>query len=163
MHFPKRDERPDVPALADLAVYDSRGRLTAIAEVKNKLGTSADWAAKTRRNLLDYGDFGNVGFFLIVTPDKIYLWKDAGTAPVVVPPTHVADTGPEFEHYFKGIGTDREHVSRHAFELIVSGWLGKVVYFSDVAEDYGHIPDWISESGLLDAVKDGRMEHEVAV
>ena len=59
-----------MPALADLAVYDSRGRLTAIAEVKNQLGTSADWAAKTRRNLLDYGNFGNTDFFSSLHPTR---------------------------------------------------------------------------------------------
>ena len=51
---------------ADLALYDpssereahrwlrdsAAGRLTAIDEVKNKLGTSPEWAAQTRRNLL---------------------------------------------------------------------------------------------------------------
>ena len=149
--------------LADLVVYDSRGRLTAIAEVKNKLGTSADWAAQTRRNLLDYGHFGNTDFFLIVTPDRIYLWKDAGTDPVAIPPTYIVDSGPEFEHYFKGIGTDHEHISGLAFELIVSRWLGKMISFPDFVEDHGRIPDWLSESGLLDAVKNGRVEYEVAV
>src|SRR5712692_3129010 len=35
----------------DLALYDHNGRLTAVAEVKNKQGTSREWAAKLRRNL----------------------------------------------------------------------------------------------------------------
>ncbi len=35
---------------ADLALYDPGGRLVALAEVKNKRGTSREWAAKTGRN-----------------------------------------------------------------------------------------------------------------
>jgi hypothetical protein len=36
----------------DLALYDRDGQLTAVAEVKNKVGTSREWAARLRRNIL---------------------------------------------------------------------------------------------------------------
>ena len=45
-------------ARADLALYSSHGQLTAIVEIKSKMGTSRDWAAKTRRNILAHGDIG---------------------------------------------------------------------------------------------------------
>ena len=47
-------------ARADLALYEPGGRPVALAEVKNKRGTSREWAAKTRRNLLALGGFGDV-------------------------------------------------------------------------------------------------------
>jgi len=40
---------------ADLALYDRNGQLTAVAEVKNKLGTSREWATQLRRNILAHG------------------------------------------------------------------------------------------------------------
>ena len=48
---------------ADLALYDPGGRLVALAEVKNKRGTSREWAAKTGRNLLAHGGFSDADFF----------------------------------------------------------------------------------------------------
>ncbi len=66
---------------ADLAVYNSHGRLTAIAEVKNKMGASADWAARTRRNMLAHGDFGNAEFFLMITPEKFISGGTQGPTP----------------------------------------------------------------------------------
>ena len=150
-------------ARADLGVYDSRGRLTAVAEVKARLGTSADWAAKTRRNLLDYGAFGDTEFFLIVTPDKIYLWKDAGTDPIPVPPTYVGDTETELGRYFRGTGIPPESISGHAFELLVSGWLSNVTRSPEAPEDDNRVPGWLAESGLPAAVRDGRVEYEVLV
>ena len=47
----------------DLALYDHDGRLTAVAEVKNKQGTSREWAAKLRRNLLAHGGHYKADFF----------------------------------------------------------------------------------------------------
>ena len=64
---------------ADLALYNRDGQLIAVVEVKNKLGTSAIWAAQLRRNILAHGGFQNAPYFLLMTPDRIYLWKDAGT------------------------------------------------------------------------------------
>ena len=43
-------------ARADLALYNSHGRLTGIVEIKNKMGTSREWAARTRRNMLAHAD-----------------------------------------------------------------------------------------------------------
>ena len=148
---------------ADLAVYNSHGRLTAIAEVKNKLGTSADWAAKTRRNMLARGGFGNVEFFLFVTPERIYLWKDAGTDPIPIPPTYVADAQPEFQPYFQGIGAEPGRISGPAFEMVVSAWLNKVIRSAEASGGDNRIPGWLAESGLPAAAKDGRIEYEAVV
>ena len=40
---------------ADMVVYDRAGQLALVVEAKNKLGTSSDWAAKMRRNMLAHG------------------------------------------------------------------------------------------------------------
>ena len=58
---------------ADLTLYDRDGRLIAVAEVKNKQGTSREWAAKLRRNILAHGRHYNADFFLLVTPDRLYI------------------------------------------------------------------------------------------
>ena len=147
---------------ADLTLYDPSGRLTAIAEIKNKLGTSSEWAAKTRRNLLAHSGFSSADFFLLVTPDRLYVWKDAGTDPVESPPTYEANAEHMFEPYFKRVGLDPRQMSGHAFELLVSTWLGDVIRSSKAKKDNADNESWLATSGFRTAIKNSRIEYEVS-
>lgn len=89
---------------ADLSLYDANGCLAAVAEVKNRTGTSGEWAAKNRRNLLAHGFGWGSGFFLLITPDRLYAWKDAGDDPVEVPPMYEADVATTFATYLNDAG-----------------------------------------------------------
>jgi hypothetical protein len=148
---------------ADLVLYDRNGQLTAIVEVKNKLGTSREWAAQLRRNILAHGEYYCADFFLLVTPDRLYLWKNAGTTPVLVSPMYEVDTQPIFAPYFKSAGIDPRHASGHAFELVVTAWLGDLVRSGERPEKLTNGQRWLVESGFLTAVRDGRIEYEVVV
>jgi len=147
---------------ADLALYDRDGQLTAVAEIKNKVGTSRDWAAKLRRNILAHGDFRSIDFFLLVTPDRLYLWKDAGGDPIPVEPTYEVDAHPLLQPYFARAGVDPSEVSGRAFELVVAAWLADLVRSEGSAEKRATDQSWLVESGLLGAVRNGRVEYEVA-
>ena len=149
-------------ARTDLALYDRNDRLTAVAEIKNKPGTSREWAARTRRNILAHGGSCSADFFILVTPDRLYLWKDAGTDPVRIPPTYEADTQLEFAPYFESAGVDPRHVGGHAFELLVATWLGDVIRSKGTGEEPAGDRNWLAESGFRAAVKDGRIEYEAA-
>jgi len=148
---------------ADLALYDRNGQLTAVAELKNKLGTSREWATQLRRNILAHGGYYSADFFLLVTPDRLYVWKNAGTAPALIPPTYEIDTQPIFAPYFKSAGVTHGHVSGHAFELIVAAWLGDLARSEKEPETLANGQGWLVESGFLKAVRDGRIEYEIAV
>ena len=150
-------------ARADLALYNTHGRLTAIVEVKNKMRTSSEWAALTRRNILAHGDFIGADFFLLITPDRMYMWKDAGTDPVPVPPTYEADTTKEFAPYFESVGVSPETISGHAFELVVGAWLGDVMRSARRTDENTDTLRRLVDSGLRTAVKDGRLEYEAVV
>ena len=144
----------------DLALYDRSDRLAAIAEIKNRLGTSHEWAARTRRNILAHGGAWDADFFLLVTPDRLYLWKEAGTESAEVPPTYVADTESEFEPYFKRAGVEPRSVSGAAFEMLVGAWLGDVIRSEGAAEESADNRSWLVRSGLRAAVKDGHIRFE---
>ncbi|MCY4548471.1 MAG: hypothetical protein OXC28_08890 [Defluviicoccus sp.] len=147
---------------ADLALYDPAGRLVALAEIKNKRGTSRGWAAKTRRNILAHGGISDVDFFLLITPDRLYLWKDAGTDPVEVPPSYQAEADSLFSPYLEGAGVDPRSVGGHAFELIVSAWLSDVMRSAVSTNGHGDDRSWLARSGFHAAVKDGRIEYDAA-
>jgi hypothetical protein len=149
-------------ARADFALYDPEGQLTTLVEVKNKLGTSPDWAAKLRRNMLAHGGFHTVDFFLLVTPDRLYVWKDAGGKPVPVEPTYELDARSILQPYFSRAGVEPETISGMAFELIVAAWLADLTRAVGAAEKPGGEASWLRDSGFLGAVRNGRVEYEVA-
>lgn len=148
---------------ADLALYDRSGRLIAVAEIKNKLGTSREWAAQTRRNLLAHGQGYSADFFLLVTPDRLYVWKGAGTESVQAPPTYEADTRPGLAPYFESAGVDPRDVSGHAFELLVGAWLSDLIRFEETTGASSEDQAWLSKSGFRNAVKGGHVEYEAVV
>ena len=147
---------------ADLALYNRHGRLTAVAEVRNKRGTSGAWAAKLRRNMLAHGEFPHVDFFLIVTPDRLYVWKGAGDASAHLQPAYEIDAEPIFQPYFERAGVAPGEVRGDAFELVAASWLGDLMRSEDHAEQSVNGERLLVASGFLDAVKDGRVEYEVA-
>lgn len=149
----------------DFILYDRYGRRVAIGEVKAKRGTSSGWAAEFRRNLQAHEAFQYSPFFLIVTPDHLYLWTNtsraerAGVEPV--PPDYALDARPLLEPYVENSGLSLEKISRPAFELIVMSWLRDLVL---------QLPDvpWrdqlaqLEGSGLPEAAKDGRITYPAA-
>ena len=142
---------------ADLTLYDRDGQLIAVIEIKNKPGTSNEWAAKLRRNILAHGRFRPTDFFLVVTPDKLYIWKEAGIQPDFILPTYVIDAKPIFKTYLKAANIESDTISSPAFELVVGAWLGDLILSENNSSEA-----WLIESGLLDAAKNGRVEYEAA-
>ncbi len=146
----------------DLAVFNSREQLIAVAEVRNRRGTSAAWAAMLRRNILAHRGFPNVQFFVLVTPERLFVWKDAGVEPELVEPDFDIDARPVFAPYFDGTQVDPQTVSRPAFELVVATWLGDLILpVGQRGESVGS-DGWLVESGFLNAVRNGHLEYPTA-
>ncbi len=143
--------------LVDLELFSRDGQLRAVAEVKNRRGTSGDWAAQLRRNVLAHGGFPETEFFLMVTPDRLYLWKRSGIEPIVVQPAYEIDARPIFGSYFERAGVDPEGLSGAAFELVVETWLADLMRADALSGRNG-----LAESGFLEAIRNGRIEYEAA-
>jgi hypothetical protein len=146
----------------DILLFDREGRRLLVAEVKNKRNTTPKWAAELRRNLLAHEGFRHAEFFLILTPDHLYLWRVASAEPVPVPPDFVVDSGPLFLPYLQRAGLDLDRMSSPVFELMAISWLSDLVHSRREPETLGHDETWLVQSGLLDAVKNGRLAYELA-
>ena len=149
-------------ARPDIVLYDREGQLTTLVEVKNKPGTSRDWAANFRRNILAHGGLRTGEYFLLMTPDRLYLWKDAGGQLVPIEPTYEIDARPLLRPYFSRARVDPATVSGEAFELIVASWLADLTRSLVPTEPPVSEEGWLAESGFLRAVKEGRVEHQAA-
>ena len=109
-----------------------------------------------------HGGSFNVDYFLTVTPDRLYMWKNVGTEISRIPPTYEADMESEFALYFETAGLDSSHVSGHAFELLVTTWVSDVARTEKVTEEFANDRSWLNKSGFQAVVKDGHIEFEVA-
>lgn len=147
--------------IADMTVYDAHGQLALVIEVKNKSGTSSEWAAKMRRNILAHGLIPSAEFFLLALPDHFYLWKNVGMIPGEIPPTYDINPEPFLKPYYDRIGISPEELSGISFELIVFSWLNELKLSDKIPS---HLPrklqDWLFESGFFEAIQDGQIEFE---
>jgi hypothetical protein len=147
----------------DFVLHSRDQRLTTLVEVKSKPNTSASWAAQLRRNRLAHGQSSPRGdFLLLVTPDRLYLWKEADADSARLMPSFEADARPLFAPYFQRAGVSASVASPHAFELVVAAWLGDLVRGADSPEKLSAEQPWLIESGLLDAVTGGQIEYATA-
>jgi hypothetical protein len=136
--------------------------MTLAVEVKNKLRADPQWAAEWRRNIFAHGTYPHAPFFLMVFPDQAFLWTRSNEHLDAVRPDYVIDARPILQPFFDRAGVSPASISSGSLELIVDAWLSDLIH-SDQPPD--QLPDalrWLVESGLLEAIRGGRLEHEVA-
>jgi hypothetical protein len=98
----------------------------------------------------------------VLAQDGILLVLDCGAKPAVVQPAFEVDAQPIFKPYFGRAGVNPADVSGRAFELVVAAWLGDLIRLAEQPENLSNGQHWLVETGLLDAVRNGRIEYEVA-
>jgi hypothetical protein len=146
---------------ADFAVFDQRGQLAAIAEAKKKPGATTAWAVEWFRNYLAHQHAWAPPFVLLVTPDKLYLWKRATGSETSPEPIAVIDTHRVFGTYWTRSNLDPVTVSSPTFEFLVGAWLQDFSHhlWQPVAPDERRL---FIDSGLLAAVENGRVVSDIA-
>jgi len=139
---------------SDIAVVSEFGEPILLVEVKNKRGTSRDWAAKLRRNLVAHGFVPKAPFFLVATPDHFYLWKDTGNGAEEIEPDYDIDPSAITRPLF----ASGEKVGPVEFETKVAIWLSDLL----AEQANGVNGELLSHSGLREALRGGRLafEHE---
>lgn len=145
----------------DLLVDNRNGQLALAVEVKSKTNVSPQWAARLRGNILAHGTFPEAPYFLMVFPDKFYLWTDAQANRERCEPTYTIDASPILQPYFERAGVEGEQISSTSLELIIASWLGEIVHSEKWLEnvDARH---WLIDSGLYAAIAGGKFEQEAA-
>ena len=142
----------------DLVAYNPERELTLVVEVKARTGTSREWAMQLRRNMLAHHPFPKSRYMLLALPDHFYLWKDADPAAQLVDPTYELDVRPFLRSYYDEAETSADRISGSSFELIIFFCLTQLLHRGlppDAPEDQ---KQFFLESGLLEALKNGRIE-----
>lgn len=111
-----------------------------------------------------HGNLSNVDYFIIATQDRLYVWKKSGNKPELVKPTYEVDLRSELERYFKAsLLKDDNDISEYALELLIATWLNDISRSTLVADKHPNVQNWIRESGIMNAVENGRVEFQASV
>lgn len=146
----------------DFSVHDHNGQLVLVVEVKAILNTSPEWVAKLRRNIFAHGIFSEAPFFLIICPDRLYLWTNAPMQKDPVLPNYIIDASPIFQPYFDQVEVTPTNISGQNLELIVSSWLGEIIYGENAATIMDESQRWLIDSGLYEALHGGEIDKAIA-
>lgn len=144
----------------DLAAYSQNGELMLVAEVKTKLEASPAWAARWRRNILAHGIYPNAPFFLMVFPDRFYLWKNVEPSLEPVEPTVEIDARPILQPYLDKAGISAHEISEASLEFIVASWLNGLIHKNP--DELDSSEQWLIDSGLFRAIASGSLSEVFA-
>ena len=146
----------------DLSVDNRSGQLTLAVEVKSKINASPEWAARFRRNILAHGTFPEAPYYLMVFPDRFYLWAGAEVHLDESEPTYAIDARPIFQPYFEQAGVTADQINGQSLELIAAAWLGEIIYAEKSAKELDESQRWLIDSGLYAALSGGKFENKAA-
>lgn len=125
----------------DIAIRDAIGNLAVAVEAKKRLGTDLAWATETHAALVERDALLERVPFLIVTPDRGYLFAGAGDGG-----------GREFDlrqalaPLFARVGTTPAHIHPAAFEALVGQWLDSVLTTATAPAD---LQRWLPHAGTV--------------
>lgn len=147
----------------DLSIENRNGQRILDIEVKTKLNASPEWAARFRSNILAHGTFPKAPYFLMVFPDRFYLWTDADAQSEQSEPTYTIDARPILQPYFERAGVTAEQISDQSLELIIESWFWAIIYSEKSPAELDESQKWLVDSGLYNALAGGKFEYEVVV
>ncbi len=145
----------------DIAVSDPEEKLQLVVEIKSKLGASAEWVIRMRRNLLAHSFMPNAPFFLLVLPDSLYLWTDANLVDGTARPDYKIEATEVLAPYLKS-NQPLYDLSGYGLELLTISWLEDVVRNDLQRDSVNPNPKWLLDSGLYEAIRHGSVELEAA-
>lgn len=145
----------------DLAVYNKDGQLVLVVQVKGKLNASTQWASQLRSNILAHGIYPKAPYFLMVFPDKFYLWANVDAQLDMSEPTYAVDARAIIQPYLDKAGiTPGQKISSQSLELIVASWLSRIIYSDQPLAETDEQLRWLIDSGLYAAIAGGSFERE---
>lgn len=133
---------------ADIEVLAPSGERIAVVEVKRAPHIDRVGAAQWRRNMTVHGLVPPAAYFLLVTGEQIYLWKQsADEVPDVRQPDKVGSTEAAIGPFLTAAGLTATNISEQALELATAAWLGELARDPEAQE-----PRWLASTGLFEAL-----------
>ncbi len=136
---------------ADIVIRNSEGNTVAVVELKNRENLTKDVAMDLRRNLIAHGLVPIAPYFLILSQDSGFLWKDVGLAALDAPPTQEFSMRPVLQRYLPQMDS-KNRLGESTLELLVLQWLNEIaVNGQQRPEEPERL---LASSGFLDSLRD---------
>jgi hypothetical protein len=149
--------RPAMVVAADFVVNGVNDDPQLIVETKAKASASRDWAAQLRRNIFAHVSLPNAPYFLLASPERFYLWKNASPSAVAQPDYEI-DAEEALRNYVSRLETPLPRLSENGFKFLIHAWLDDV---ASVASEKLAAPDqWLLDSGLFEAIRHGTIKSQ---
>lgn len=145
---------------ADISVKSPTDETKLVVEVVAKRNVLRDWAIKLRRNLLAHGWLPESDYFMVASPHRFFLWKKSRQPNLEREPDYEFDPEPILQPYLQRIQSPLSELSKASFEILVSSWLSDLTILD--RSGVAHGANWVLDSGLLEAVRNGSVESETA-
>ena len=134
---------------ADILIKDAKGNTIAVVEVKNIQNLSRDEVTQFRRNLADFGIPVEAPFYLLLSQDTGFLWKDSSYENLDLPPMYEFPMDNVVARYSHGKAGERLYGA--VFEMLALLWLNNLALQpSDVDKE----PEkTLALSGFINAIQ----------
>lgn len=139
---------------ADFVVYAPDDTICLVVEAKSTSNGSPEWAAELRRNLLTHRVVPQAPYFLLALSRHFYLWKDAPATEAVLPHYQI-DTQDMLPLYLRELSMPLDQLSGDGWEFVVAAWLDDLVGGPPRHDLPAPAHQWLVESGLYDAIRNG--------
>jgi|GEM_PF-2594533 len=132
----------------------------AFIEVKKKLNSDALWAEQTyfmqteayNTTTLPYASYSKNpqrAFFLLIVPDRIYLWCGFPQTSKHSPPDYTIEATEIFKPYFHDTATTQETAHPMTFEWIVKQWLFDLLHSQNTQKQLLHACPELNDSNFF--------------
>lgn len=138
-----------------IVIYGEDYKLKLIVESWPKPETSPEWAAEFRGNFLHYRVIPRSPYFLLATPGSFFLWTDAETADESAPPDYCVPAPSWLNTYLDRPAVSPGRISKDAWGYIVKLWLSNIVNFNRPQEPISPDEQWLIDTGLYQAIRNG--------
>ncbi len=138
-----------------IVIYGEDYKLKLIVESWPKPETSPEWAAEFRGNFLHYRVIPRSPCFLLATPGSFFLWTDAETADETALPDYCVPVPSWFNTYLDRPALSPDRLSKDVWGYIVESWLNDIVNFNRPQEPIAPDEQWLVDTGLYQAIRNG--------
>ena len=134
---------------ADILIRDANGQTLAVVEVKNIQNLSRDEAMQLRRNLADFGIPFQAPFYLLLSQDVGFMWKNSSYENLDVPPMYEFPMEDVVARYSRGNVGERLYGA--VFEILALRWL---INLASQPQSTAKEPEkTLAQSGFLYAIQ----------
>lgn len=138
----------------DIMILDHQGQPIATVEVSGRERLSPELATTLRRNMIAHGFVPITRYFLFITQDVGYVWKDAAPGHLDLPPDSQFALTSVIDHYLGA--SPKRHLGEAELQLVLAQWLILLTLGqADLTQEPARV---LAQVGFDEAIRGGRIE-----